>query len=132
LFLYSSAHWVDWETFTVFLLHCTCPESDNGEDSEIVKSLNEVGLEPAVYKNPDSVTLKTVLEGLDNQRDLTGTLVLVKDVQEQENDPVERFMVQLTQLQSLKDKPKVGYCVQNLKDKPKVIGYCILSQNQYY
>jgi len=48
----------------------------------------------------------------------TRTLVLVKDVKKQENGPVERFLVKLTQL-------------QNLKDKPKVI-YCILFQNQYY
>jgi len=75
-------------------------------------------LEPTVYANPNSETLETVLKDLDNQEELTGTLVLVKDVKKQENGPVERFMVKLTQLQNLKDKPKVSYC--------------ILSQKQYY
>jgi len=114
---FYTVSWVDWGTFNVFLLYCTCPESDNGEDGEIVKSLEEVGLEPSVYKNPNSETLETVLKDLDNQKELTGTMVLVKDVKKQKNGPVERFMVKLAQLQNLKGKPKVSYCI---------------SQKQYY
>jgi len=111
LLSYPSVSWADWGTFNVFLLYCTCPESDNGENDGIVKSLKKLELKPAVYKNPNSETLETVLKDLDNQKELTGTLVLVKNVKKQENGPVERFLVELTQLKKLEGKPKVSYCI---------------------
>jgi len=63
---------------------------------------------PAVCENPSSKTLETVLKDLDNQEELTGTLVLVRNVKKQENGLVETFLVKLAQLQNLKDKPKVS------------------------
>jgi len=81
-------------------------------------------LEPTVYENPSNETLETVLKDLDNQEELTGTLVLVKDVKKQENGPVERFLVELTQLQNLKDKPKVSYCIPFLHIVLIIIANC--------
>jgi len=86
--------WVDWGTFKVFLLYCTCPESDNGENDEIVKNLKEIGFKPAVDTNPNDETFIRELKKLINQEDLTGTLVLFTDVKQQECDMDDKVMVE--------------------------------------
>jgi len=92
LFLYSSVSWLDWGTLKVFLLYCFCPESDKSENDEIVKKLKEIGFKRAVDTNPNDETFIRELKDLDNQKDLTGTLVLFTDVKKQEFDVFKRHM----------------------------------------
>jgi len=56
-----------WGTLNVFLLYCSCPESDNGKKKKIVESLKEIGFKPAVDTKPNDETfireLKELIRG---------------------------------------------------------------------